>query len=242
MTTRLGVNLDHVATLRQARLGRDPEPVAAALIAQSAGAQGISLHFRSTRRHVQERDVRLLGEVLAIPLNVACAVTPDALEAIVPLKPGWVTLVAETREDPGMIGGLDAVFLQTHLRQIIRELHTADIRVCLLIEPLTEQVKMASRLEADAVELDTADYANLPPGADPAGELERLRETAKLAARLGLRVLAGRGLSYANVAAVASIPGIEEVVLGHALVARAVLVGMDQAVREALKLLRETGA
>lgn len=238
MTTRLGVNIDHVATLRQIRLGHEPEPVAAALAAQSAGAHAITVHLRSDRRHIQDRDARLLRDVLAIPLNVACAATPDAMESVVPIKPHWVTLVPETREELTTLGGLDVVFLQTHLRQVIRELHTSDIHVCLSIDSQMEQVKMASRLEADAVELNTRNYANLLPGADPAPELERMRESSKLASRLGLKVLAGHGLTLANIPALAALPEIEEVNVGHSLIARAVLVGMERAVHEMLAALR----
>lgn len=242
VTTRLGVNIDHVATLRQVRLGREPEPVAAALIAQSAGAQGITVHLRADRRHIQDRDVRVLREVLSVPLTVQCAPTPDALEAVVPIKPHWVTLVPETREEPTTLGGLDVVFLQAHLRQIIRELHTSDIRVSLFIDPQMDQVKMASRLEADAVELNTGNYANLPRGADPSGELERLRESSKLASRLGMKVLAGQGLTPANASAIAALPEIEELNIGHSIIARAVLVGLERAVQELLTVLREVRA
>lgn len=239
MTTRLGVNIDHVATLRQVRLGHEPEPVAAALMAQSAGAHGITVHLRGDRRHVQDRDVRVLREVLAIPLNVECAATPDAMESVIPIKPHWVTLVPETREELTTQGGLDAVFLQAHLRQIIRELHTSDVRVCLFIDPQMDQVKMASRLEVDAVELNSGNYANLPRGADPSSELERLRESSKLASRLGMKVLAGHGLNLANVQAIAALPEIEELNIGHSIVARAVLVGLERAVHEMLTVLRE---
>ena len=242
VTTRLGVNLDHVATLRQIRLGREPEPVAAALIAQGAGAHSITVHLRADRRHIQERDVRLMKEVLAVPLNVSCAAAPEALESVTSVKPAWVTLVPESREELAVPGGLDVVFLQAPLKQLIRELHTADIKACLFIEPQAEQVKMALRLEADAVELNTGDYASIPRGADVSAELERLREASKLASRLDLKVLAGHGLNPANIAAVAALPGISEVNIGHSLVARALLVGLDQAVREMLTTLREAGA
>ncbi len=242
VTTRLGVNIDHVATLRQVRLGHEPEPVAAALLAQSAGAQSITVHLRNDRRHIQERDARLLREVLAVPLNVECAATPDAVEAVLPVKPQWVTLVPETREEVTPQGGLDVVFLQAHLRQIIREFHASDIRVSLFIEPQMEQVKMVSRLEADAVELNTSGYANLPTGADAGPELERLRESSKLAARLGLRATGGHGLNYTNVSPVAALPDIEELSIGHAIIARALLVGMERAVGEMLGLLREVRA
>ena len=242
MTTRLGVNIDHVATLRQVRLGHEPEPVTAALIAQGAGAHGVTVHLRSDRRHIQDRDVRVLREVLAVPLNVECAATPDALEAVIPIKPQWVTLVPETREELTTQGGLDVVFLQAHLRQLIRELHTSDIRVSLFIDAQMDQVKMASRLEADAVELNTGNYANLPQGADPSSELERLRESSKLASRLGLKVLAGHGLNLANAPAIAALPEMEELNIGHSIIARGVLVGLERAVHEMLTVLREVRA
>jgi len=236
---RLGVNIDHVATLRQARSGHEPEPVAAALLAQSAGAHGITIHLRADRRHIQERDARLLKEVLAIPLNIEVAATADGLEAAVPVKPAWVTLVPETREEPTTQGGLDVLFLHAHLRQTIRELHASQIRVSLFVDPQPDQLKMAAKLEADAVEFNTGVYADLAPGSDPAAELARLREAARLGSRLGLKVLAGHGLDLQNVGPIAAIPEIEELNIGHSIVARAVLVGMERAVREMLALTNE---
>ena len=232
MSPRLGVNVDHVATLRQARGGHEPEPATAALLAQSAGADGITVHIRADRRHVQERDIKVLKEVLAIPLNVECAASPEALEAVMPHKPHWVTLVPETREELTTQGGLDAVFLQTHLKGIIRELRASDIQVSLFVDPTLEQVKMAAKLEADAIELNTGTYADLPLGSDPMAELNRHKESARLAARLGLRVLAGHGLTLRNVGPIAAIPEIEELNIGHSIIGRAVLVGIEQAVKE----------
>ncbi len=240
MTTRIGVNIDYVATLRQARLGRDPEPVAVALMAQSAGAHSISVHLRGDRRHIQDRDARILKEVLAVPLNVRCAATLEAMESVVPIKPHWVTLVPETRDELTTQGGLDAVFLQTHLRQIIRELRTSDIRVSLFIDPQMDQVKMASRLEADAVELNASLYTNLPHGSDPTAELEKVRESSRLAARLGLRVLASHGLNLSNLRPIAALPEIDEIIVGYSLVSRAVLVGIERAVQELLSVLAKT--
>ncbi len=239
MTPRLGVNIDHVATLRQARAGREPEPVAAALLAQSAGAHGITVHLRGDRRHIQDRDVRLLKEVLAIPLNVECAATPDMLETLIGIKPHWVTLVPETREELTTQGGLDAVFLQNHLRPHIREYRSQDIRVSLFIDPVLEQVKMASRLEADAVEFNTGVYAELRSGSEIHGELDRIRESCRLAARLGLRVLAGHALNLRNVGPIAAIPEMEELNIGHSIVARAVVVGLEAAVMEMLDAMGE---
>lgn len=239
--TRLGVNVDHVATLRQARGGHEPEPVAAALLAQSAGAEGITVHLRGDRRHIQDRDIRVLKQVLAVPLNVECAATQEAFDAVVPLKPAWVTLVPETREELTTQGGLDAVFLQASLKSLVREYRTADIRVSLFIDGVLDQVKMAAKLEADAVELNTGAYADLPYGSDPSVELGRLREAARLASRLGLRVLAGHGLDLRNVGPIAAIPEIEELNIGHSIIGRAVLIGMDRAVSEMIAALTLKG-
>ena len=239
--TRLGVNIDHVATLRQARGGHEPEPVAAALLAQSAGAQGITVHLRGDRRHIQDRDIRVLKQVLAVPLNVECAATQEAFDAVVPLKPAWVTLVPETREELTTQGGLDAVFLQASLKSLVREYRTADIRVSLFIDGVLDQVKMAAKLEADAVELNTGAYADLPYGADPSVELGKLREAARLASRLGLRVLAGHGLDLRNAGPIAAIPEIEELNIGHSIIGRAVLIGMERAVGEMISALNPRG-
>ena len=241
MLVRLGVNIDHVATVRQARGGHEPEPLAAALLAQSAGAHGITIHLRADRRHIQERDARLLKEALAVPLNIESAANAEALEAVVPVRPAWVTLVPETREEPTTQGGLDALFLHGHLRPIIRELHGSEIHVSLFIDPQPEQVKMAAKLEADAVEFNTGMYADLPAGADPGPELGRLREASRLAAKLGLKVLAGHGLTLQNVGPIAAIPEVEELNIGHAIVGRAILVGLERAVAEMLGAIRDAG-
>ena len=239
MNLRLGVNVDHVATLRQARGGHEPEPVTAALLAQGAGAHGITVHLRGDRRHIQERDLRLLKEVLAVPLNVECAATPEALEAVLPVKPTWVTLVPESREELTTQGGLDAIFLQGMLKPVVRELRTAGIRVSLFVDPVLDQVKMAAKLEADAVELNTGTYSELPMDADATLEIGRLRDAARLASRLGLRVLAGHGLSPQNVGPVGAIPEIEELNIGHSLIGRAVLVGLERAIQEMLQAMGE---
>ena len=239
MDLRLGVNIDHVATLRQARGGHEPEPVGAALLAQSAGAHGITVHLRGDRRHIQERDLRVLKDVLAIPLNVECAATPEALEAVMPCRPSWVTLVPENREELTTQGGLDVIFLQGMLKPIVRELRGSGVHVSIFVDPVLDQVKMAAKLEADAVELNTGTYADLPMDSDATLELGRLREAARLASRLGLRVLAGHGLNLQNVGPVAAIPEIEELNIGHSLIGRAVLVGLERAVEEMLATMGE---
>jgi len=239
LNLRLGVNVDHVATLRQARGGHEPEPVTAALLAQGAGAHGITVHLRGDRRHIQERDLRVLKEVLAVPLNVECAATPEALEAVLPVKPTWVTLVPESREELTTQGGLDAIFLQGMLKPVVRELRSAGIRVSLFVDPVLDQVKMAAKLEADAVELNTGTYSELPMDADATLEIGRLRDAARLASRLGLRVLAGHGLSPQNVGPVGAIPEIEELNIGHSLIGRAVLVGLERAIQEMVQAMGE---
>jgi pyridoxine 5-phosphate synthase len=221
------------------RGGHEPEPVAAALLAQSAGAHGITVHLRADRRHIQDRDLRVLKEVLAIPLNVECAATPEALEAVIPTKSSWVTLVPECREELTTQGGLDAIFLQGMLKPVVRELRGAGVHVSLFVDPVLEQIKMAAKLEADAVELNTGIYSDLPMDSDASLELSRLREAARLASRLGLRVLAGHGLTLQNVGPVAAIPEIEELNIGHSLIGRALLVGLVQAVEEMLEAMRE---
>lgn len=239
MNLRLGVNVDHVATLRQARGGHEPEPAAAALLAQGAGATGITVHLRADRRHIQERDLRILKDVLAVPLNVECAATQEALEAVIPVGPSWVTLVPESREELTTSGGLDAIFLQGPLKQTVRELRAAGIRVSLFVDPLLDQVKMAAKLDVDAIELNTGTYSDLAMDADAGPELTRLREAARLASRLGLRVLAGHGLTTRNVGPVAAIPEIEELNIGHSIIGRAVLVGLDRAIAELLAAMAE---
>jgi len=239
LSARLGVNIDHVATVRQARATKDPEPVTAALMAQNAGAHGITVHLRGDRRHIQDRDVRLLKELLAIPLNVECAATSETLETIIPMRPDWVTLVPETREELTTQGGLDTIFLQAHLKSIIRELRSSDIRVSLFVDPVPDQVTMASRLEADAVEFNTGVYSELPRAAEPGPEVERIAKASRLASKLGLRALAGHGLNLQNVGPIAAIPEIAELNIGHSIVGRAVLVGIDVAVREMLAAIAE---
>ncbi|MCL1893802.1 MAG: pyridoxine 5'-phosphate synthase [Holophagaceae bacterium] len=236
---RLGVNIDHIATIRQVRGGREPEPIAAALVAQSAGAHGITVHLRQDRRHIQDRDISLLKELLAIPLNVECAASPEILELLSSVRPQWVTLVPETREELTTQGGLDVAFLQSHLRQIVRDYHTTDIRVSLFIDANQEQVKAAAKLEADAVEFNTGQYADLPQGINPTPMLSVFRENCRLASRLELGVLAGHGLNLRNVGLIAAIPEIMELNIGHSIVGRSVFVGLELAVKEMLTAIND---
>lgn len=241
--TKLGVNIDHVATIRQARRALEPDPVAAAVLAEQAGADGITVHLRGDRRHITDRDVRLLREVVKTRLNLEMAATGEMISLARDFGPDTVTLVPESPGELTTQGGLDVVAQRPALERAVRELAAGGIVVSLFIDPETAQIEAGAALGAPLVELNTAAYAEAVPRGlkewDPgfAGALEQLEEAAELAAGLGLRVLAGHGLTYRNVGPVAAIPELEELNIGHNIVARAVLVGMERAVREMLQAM-----
>ncbi len=233
----LGVNIDHVATLRQQRHTRYPEPIQAALVAEQAGAENITLHLREDRRHIQERDVRLLAEVLTTRMNLEMAVTPAMVELACALKPADCCLVPERRAELTTEGGLDVIAGGEGLRRRCAELAGAGIRVALFIDPEPSQIEAAGRAGAPVIELHTGAYADAPE-AQQARELERLRQAARLGASRGLIVHAGHGLNYHNVGPTAALPEIVELNIGHAIVARAVFVGLSAAVREMKALMQ----
>ena len=234
---RLGVNIDHVATVRQARRAAEPEPVAAAVLAELAGAHGITVHLRGDRRHIQERDLELLRQIMATRLNVEMAATPEMIDIASRLQPYQVTLVPEQPEELTTTGGLDVAAYSAALRVVIQTIRRAGIRTSVFIDPDTAQVQGAAAVGADAVEINTGAYADATDG-DRARQLDRVAESAAAAAGEGLEVLAGHGLTYQNVQPIAAIDTVEELNIGHSIVARAVLVGMERAVREMLALLR----
>jgi len=236
---RLGVNVDHVATVRQARMVQEPDPVAAAVLVELAGADGIVCHLREDRRHIQDRDLRILRQVVKTHLNLEMAATDEMVKIATDVLPDMVTLVPEKRQELTTEGGLDVVTHMDHLADVITTMHTHNIVVSLFIDPDIQQVKAASRIGADYVELHTGEYANAEDLNAQAEELERLTSMAAAAAKLGLGVSAGHGLNYQNVQPVARIPQVEELNIGHSIIARAVLVGMERAVREMLSLIRE---
>jgi len=229
---RLGVNVDHVATLRQARRVDYPDPVEAALAAEAAGADGITVHMREDRRHIQERDVEALRARLGIKLNLEMAVTDAMVPFAVRIRPADACLVPERREEITTEGGLDVVRHASRVRQAVERLAGAGIRVSLFVDPDEAQLRATAEAGAAAVELHTGDYANACAPAAVAAELDRLRAAARTAARLGLEVHAGHGLTVANVGPVAAIPELVELNIGHSIVGRAILVGMSAAVRE----------
>lgn len=234
----LGVNIDHVATLRQARLTRYPEPILAAQLAEQGGANSITLHLREDRRHIQERDVELLKEVLQTRMNLEMAVIPQMLEIAAHIKPQDCCLVPERREELTTEGGLDIAGQKGRIAEACQHLAAAGIRVSLFIDPEPVQVEAAARVGAPAVELHTGRYADATTSEVQLSELDRLEQAARLGQQLGLAVHAGHGLHYHNVEAVARIPEVVELNIGHAIIARALFSGLEQAVREMKKLMQ----
>ncbi len=229
---RLGVNVDHVATLRQARGVDYPDPVEAALVAEAAGADGITVHLREDRRHIQERDVEELRRRLRVKLNLEMAVTDAMVDFALRVQPGDACFVPERREELTTEGGLDVAGHAARITAAARRLAAAGIRVSLFIDPDPAQVRASRSAGVHAVELHTGDYANAAGDAERGRQLARLRLAAAEAALLGLEVHAGHGLTVANVRPVAAIAEIVELNIGHSIVARAVLIGMAAAVRE----------
>jgi pyridoxine 5-phosphate synthase len=237
----LGVNIDHVATLREARRVRYPDPVHAALAAEMAGADSITLHLREDRRHIRDHDVHALKGLLQTRMNLEMAVTDEMIEIARDVRPADCCLVPERREEITTEGGLDAAGQVARLADAVAALAGAGIRVALFIDPEPRQVETAVRVGAPAVELHTGAYADAS-GAERGEELERLRASARLGASLGLEVHAGHGLHYQNVQPVAAITEIVELNIGHAIVARAVFDGLASAVREMKALMQAARA
>jgi len=233
---RLGVNIDHVATLRQARGGVEPEPVFAAGIAERAGAHGITVHLREDRRHIQDRDLELLREVVTTSLNLEMAAVASIVKIALKVRPDQVTLVPEKRKELTTEGGLAVASQQRRLRSIVRQLQDRKIAVSLFIDPEEKEIAAASAIGADFIELHTGSYAGVNVRRRER-ELKRLRRGVAQALACGLRVNAGHGLNYHNVSAVAALPGMEELNIGHSIISRAVFVGLGQAVREMVEIL-----
>lgn len=234
----LGVNIDHVATLRQARGTRYPDPVQAAIEAEQAGADGITVHLREDRRHIQERDILLLAQVLQTRMNFEMAVTDEMVAFAEKIRPAHVCLVPERREELTTEGGLDVCGNEARVQAAIERLAAAGSEVSLFIDPDPGQIEAAKRLGAPVIELHTGHYADTE-GAEQQQALERIRESVNYARKLGLVVNAGHGLHYHNVEAIAAIPGINELNIGHAIIARALFSGLAGAVRDMRQLIME---
>jgi len=235
----LGVNIDHVATLRQARGTRYPDPVEAARLAEGAGADSITVHLREDRRHIQERDVLLLKEVIQTRLNLEMAVTEEMLSFACRVLPQDCCLVPEKRQELTTEGGLDVAGQLARIREACKRLGGAGMRTALFIDPDPAQVEASAEAGAPVVELHTGTYADAPGPHKQAEELHRLAAAARQAARLGLEVHAGHGLHYHNVAAVAAIHEVVELNIGHAIIARAIMTGLGPAVSDMKQLMRE---
>ncbi len=239
--TFLSVNIDHIATLRQARRTNEPDPIAAAAICELAGAQGITVHIRGDRRHIQDRDLKLLAETVKTKLNVEMAATEEMIAIASSVSLDQVTIVPELPGEVTTTGGLDCTGNRQSLASAIERLRTAGLAVSLFIDPADSQIKCAHDLGARTIELNTAQYADATlrnrPSTEADQALEAIRNSAKLAASMGIEVLAGHGLTYRNVRAIAAVPEIVELNIGHNIIARSALVGLDQAVREMLALL-----
>lgn len=236
-TIRLGVNIDHVATLRQARKARDPDPVAAAAVATLAGADGITVHLRSDRRHIQDRDLELLRQTVRTHLNLEMAATEEMLRVALMVRPDAVCLVPERPDEVTTQGGLDLVKVGARTAPIVKKLSAVGIGVTCFVEAEPAQVKQARKLGAQAVEINTDAYSK-SKGRRQKAELEAIAQVAKLASSLGMEVHAGHGLDYQNVRGIADIPEIVELNIGHAIIARSVLVGLDRAVGDMKALLK----
>ncbi len=227
----LGVNVDHIATVRQARLGVDPDPVMAATLALLGGADGITVHLREDRRHIQDRDVRILREVVHCELNLEMAATEEMVRIALEIRPNLVTLVPEKRLELTTEGGLDVIGQKEHLKETVKKISDAGIPVSLFINPSTLDIDISKEIGADMVEIHTGLYANAY-GGRVKDELHRVTEAATMAGKQGLSINAGHGLNYLNVGGIISIPGIRGLYIGHSIISRAVLVGMERAVKE----------
>jgi pyridoxine 5-phosphate synthase len=234
---RLGLNIDHIATIRQARGGSEPDPVIAAGLGELAGADGIVCHLREDRRHIQDRDLELLKKTVQTHLNLEMAATHEIVEIAIKTKPDMCTLVPERRQELTTEGGLDTVGLADHLDGVIKQLKDNRIVVSLFIDPVIEQVKMSAKLGANFIELHTGLYADAEDDEIAETELSKIASMALAGHKLGLRISAGHGLKYHNVGRIAKIDYIEELNIGHSIIARASLVGIDRAVRDMKALI-----
>ncbi|PIP40314.1 pyridoxine 5'-phosphate synthase [Candidatus Desantisbacteria bacterium CG23_combo_of_CG06-09_8_20_14_all_40_23] len=234
--SQLGVNIDHVATIRQVRGGKEPDPVKAALIAELAGCDSIVCHLREDKRHIQERDVRLLKELVQTKLNLEMAATDAMVKFALNIKPNQVTLVPERREELTTEGGLDVISQREKITAIVSLLQEQKILVSLFIEPDIAQIRASAKTNAMMIEIHTGQYAN---SINPEEELEKIVEAVSFARKQGLRVVAGHGLTYRNTAQIVAITGIEELNIGHSIISHALFVGLDEAVREMLEIVRE---
>ena len=234
---QLAVNVDHVATLREARGINYPEPVAAAIAAETAGADGIVVHLREDRRHINERDVRLIRQIVQSKLILEMAATSEMLGIALDVKPDTVTLVPEKREELTTEGGLDLITHQSHVRETVSTLKNAGIAVCIFIDPDLDQIKTAHKIDADMIEIHTGAFCDAATGNQRNREFARIVDAAKIGHKLKLEVNAGHGICYNTIKAFKGLNEITEFSIGHSIVSRAILTGMEQAVRDMKELI-----
>lgn len=233
----LNVNVDHVATLREARGGKEPDPVTAALKAELAGASGIVCHLREDRRHIQDRDVRLLRELIQTRLDLEMAATEEIIQIALDIVPELVTLVPEKRQELTTEGGLDVANNQDKYKRICERMHKKDIEVSLFVEPSEEQINASLNVGADMVELHTGTYANAKSRKDIENELSRIQTASEYAADCGLKIAAGHGLNYHNIQQICQFPQINELSIGHSIISKAISVGIERAVWEMIEAI-----
>jgi pyridoxine 5-phosphate synthase len=235
---KLGLNVDHIATVRQARGGVEPDPVTAAAIGEMAGAEGITIHLREDRRHIQDRDLEILRQTVKTKLNLEMAATQEMIRIALAVKPEQVTLVPEKRQELTTEGGLDVIVNKKQITDSVKRLQEGGIIVSLFVDPNQEQIKASKKTGADYIEIHTGSYAEALGWDAAQQELEKIDTAIKLASKVGLGINAGHGLNYTNIKAITALGGIEEYNIGHSIIARATLVGLDRAVRDMVELLK----
>jgi len=235
---KLGLNVDHIATVRQARGGIEPDPVTAAALGEMAGAEGITIHLREDRRHIQDRDLDILRRTIKTKLNLEMAATQEMVRIALKVKPEQVTLVPEKRQELTTEGGLDVILNQKLISDTAKRLRDGGISVSLFVDPNQEQIKAANKTGADYIEIHTGAYCEVFGSSSMMVELEKIDTAIKLARKVGLGVNAGHGLNYFNIKPIASLGGIEEYNIGHSIISRAMLVGLDRAVKDMIELIK----
>ncbi len=235
---RLCINIDHIATLRNARGGSEPDPVAAARLCEHAGADGIVVHLREDRRHIKDQDVRTLRETVTTKLDLEMGASDEIVGIALQIVPDLVTLVPEKRQELTTEGGLDVVGQRERLRRVIEMFHEKDIPVSLFVDPLREQINVSKEIGADMIEIHTGEYSEASTPEDVQRSLQQIVTAAKFGKSIGLEVNAGHGLNYTNVAPVAAISVIDEMSIGHSIISRAAFVGLERAVQEMLSLVK----
>ena len=238
--TRLFVNVDHVATIREARKTQEPDPLKAALMAEKMGADGITVHLREDRRHIQDKDVRIINDNIGTKLNLEMAAVDEMVAISLELKPYQVSLVPEKRQEITTEGGLDVCSQVTELIDIRKRIKNEGILFSLFVDPDINQLEACKEVEADSIEINTGTYSELVASKDVKTELLRIQKASKYASDMGLRVFAGHGLNYDNVEAIVAIPEVEELNIGHFIVAQSVYVGMENAVKRMIRIIEMT--